>query len=209
MGESAHQVTLVHIKAVSLNQLVRWQEFESAIHLDDHAVPEVLAADEWSSTSPPILQPLTKSSPTNPASPQASDYELVPLVAHLCFCQMTAWKLESNSSDHWLLSLAFTCLAEWRDVGSRRRKISCNTSSMLRRNRSWNLPIVTSVGSLRAVRVADQCLNCLLKIPSQERCRAQLDRYWTGLAVVFYITEMAHWPIFTQTPNLLPKIKKT
>ena len=78
---------------------------------------------------------------------------------------------------------------------------------MLRRNRSWNPPIVSSVGSLRAVRVADQCLNCLLKIPSQERCRAQLDRYWTGLAVVFNITEMAHWPIFTQTPNLLPIIR--
>ena len=75
-------------------------------HLDDHTVPEVLAADEWSSVSPPILQPLTKSSPTNPASPQASNYELVPLVAHLCFCQMTAWKLESNSS---LATAAVTC----------------------------------------------------------------------------------------------------
>ena len=33
--------------------------------------------------------------------------------------------------------------------------------------------------------LSQQWLNCLLKIPSRERCRTQLDRYWTSPLVVF------------------------
>ena len=108
--------------------------------------------DEWSSTSPSVFQPLLKSSPSHPAAPKSSDYELVPLVAHLHLRPNVSLKIGVRFIRPLLLSLAFTCLAACREVGSRRRNISCNTSSMLCANRSLNRAIVCSVGSSKAVK---------------------------------------------------------